>query len=53
MSDKVIIVSVVIALIIIMSIIVFIYLRNRSKKIKNIIENLDREKNIIESTPII
>lgn len=52
MSNKVIIVTVAIALVILIAIIVFIYIKKKTKSIKVRIETLDREKNMIESAPI-
>lgn len=53
MSDKVIIVSVVILLIIIMTIIFLIYRKKEKENIKKLIEALDRDKNMIETAPIL
>lgn len=52
MSEKVIIVTVIILFIISVSTIILLYRKKRFDRIKKEIEDLDREKNIIESTPI-
>ena len=52
MSKKVIIITICIFIFILMGTIFLIYTLKRKKNIKKIIDNLDTEKNIIESTPI-
>lgn len=52
MSKKVIIVTVIILTIILIGVILLIYKRKKSKYLKQKIEFLDREKNLIQSAPI-
>ncbi|MDD6879301.1 MAG: septation ring formation regulator EzrA [bacterium] len=52
MSKKVIIVTVIILMIILIGVILLVYKRKRNKFLKDKIESLDIEKNLIESTPI-
>jgi len=52
MSEKIIIVTVLIIFVAVVSTIILIYRKKRFDKVKRKIEELDREKNIIESTPI-
>ena len=53
MGKKIILVTVALVLIIAMAIIIFLHFRKRKNKLKNRIEELDREKNIIESAPVL
>ena len=53
MSNKVIVISITLVLFILMAIIIYMFFRRRTKNLKNRIEALDREKNIIESAPIL
>lgn len=52
MTNKVIIVTTIVLIIIAMIVIFIIYKKNQKKKIAQYIEELDREKNMIESAPI-
>lgn len=52
MKSKTILITVILLLIITLIIIIVLSKRKRSKKLKNLIEQLDREKNIIETAPI-
>lgn len=53
MGKKIALITVALVLIIAMAIIIFLHFRRRKNKIKNRIEELDREKNIIESAPVL
>lgn len=52
MKSKTILITVVLLLIITLIVIIVLSKRKRSKRLKNLIEQLDREKNIIETAPI-
>lgn len=52
MKSKTILITVILLLIITLIIIIVLSKRKRSKRLKNLIEQLDREKNIIETAPI-
>ena len=52
MKSKAILITVILLLIITLIIIIVLSKRKRSKRLKNLIEQLDREKNIIETAPI-
>ena len=52
MKSKTILITVILLLIITLIVIIVLSKRNRSKRLKNLIEQLDREKNIIETAPI-
>lgn len=52
MKSKTILITVILLLIITLTIIIVLSKRKRSKRLKNLIEQLDREKNIIETAPI-
>lgn len=53
MGKKIILVTVALVLIIAMAIIIFLHFRRRKNKIKKRIGELDKEKNIIESAPVL
>ena len=52
MKSKTILITVILLLIITLIVIIVLSKRKRSKRLKNLIEQLDREKNIIETAPI-
>ena len=52
MKSKTILITVILLLIITLIVIIGLSKRKRSKRLKNLIEQLDREKNIIETAPI-
>ena len=52
MKSKTILITVILLLIIALIVIIVLSKRKRSKRLKNLIEQLDREKNIIETAPI-
>ena len=52
MKSKTILITVILLLIITLIVIIVLSKRKRSKRLKNFIEQLDREKNIIETAPI-
>lgn len=52
MKSKTILIIVILLLIITLIVIIVLSKRKRSKRLKNLIEQLDREKNIIETAPI-
>ena len=53
MGRKIALVTVALVLVIAMAIIIFLHFKRRKNKLKNRIEELDREKNIIESAPVL
>ncbi len=52
MKSKTILITVILLLIIALIVIIVLSKRKKSKRLKNLIEQLDREKNIIETAPI-
>lgn len=52
MKSKTILITVILLLIITLIVIIVLSKRKRAKRLKNLIEQLDREKNIIETAPI-
>lgn len=52
MKSKTILITVILLLIITLIVIIVLSKRKKSKRLKNLIEQLDREKNIIETAPI-